>query len=813
MAKDLDYYLVQARRIAEHREAGAEAEIRKVFKSLLKDLKAYIGEVHEKYAKGDGTLTYADLQKAGYEARFLEEIEKRILVATPQVAKELRALVAETYELSYKSMVEGVQKAADGDELKKIFSESVSITPHQIKAAVNNPYMEVALLKNHKAIVYDIREAVSVGLMNGDRYSTIAKKITVALDKENGPYKNAMLIARTEAHRVREAGNNDAAVDLDKKLQDADAGLRFVKVWKTKKDERVRPQYARKSKKGWKHGISASSANHMILEGQVVLADEMFDLKDGNFAPCPGSSGVAAHDCNCRCRASRRMMTDEEFFDATGRHFPVVGPTPEELAQEKEIQLMSEQMKLKADCNAAEKDMQQIDSQQFVNIWKNPVTAKDYDALKDRLPAKLAYFQANGKQDMIDLCNEFEDAGKKYLLAKDKYTTLSKALDDVNDSLKAARLDLMKIRGIDPDKMQKDIDDLAAKITALKTPVKKKISMGTKVKNYDQQQLKETMKYIFPYADDGDLDDLLKKHADSTLKGLIDATTYAQSKKKAFKQKLEQYISATTTGDPAEIAKLERLLLDMTDELEKVRKRYGLEDDKFSKARKDKAYWFTGTNARKNGDAVLRPDTGALWAAAPVAERQAVYKYTAGSGSFNRPLRGYAGSWYNFKGVGNVDLDYEGSGAAIQHMTDLINKSKYNFDIWLQRGVESDSGAAGFLGISEKMLNASEADLQQMLVGKVLKDEAFTSTAAAKGSGFSGRLILNIYAPKGTKMIYAEPFSHYGNGSKLNWDGKTGQSSFGSEFEVILQRGTSYKITKLEKVGSRLYVDVDIVSQ
>lgn len=820
--KDLEYYLVQARRIAEHREAGAEEAIRKEFQKLLKDLKSYIGDVHAKYAADDGTLSFADLQKAGYNARFLEEIEKRIGVATPEVAKELHALVEDTYEMAYKSMIEGVEKVSKGADLGETFEDAVAITPEQIKNAVDNPYMEVALAKNHKTIIYDIRQIVATGLMNGDRYNTIAKKITVALDKETGPYKNAVLIARTEAHRVREAGNNDAAVAVDKELQGGTTDMRMTKTWRTMKDERVRPQYVRKKKKGgWSKGFAKKGANHMILEGQVVLADENFDLKDGNTAPCPGSSGIAAHDCNDRCYASFEMMTDAEFYQKTGRHFPKTGPTPEELAIGKEMQLMSDQMKLKADCDAAEKAMQQIDQKQFVNIWKNPVTAKDYEALKDRLPAKLAYFQANGKQDMIDLCNEFEDAGKKYLLAKDKYTTLSKALDDVNDSLKAARLELMKARGIDPKKMQKEIDDLTAKIAALKTPVKKKIAMGTKVKNYDQQQLKETLKYVFPYADDGDLDDLLKKHADSTLKGLIDSTTYAQSKKKAFKQKLEQLASAVTTGDPAEIAKLERQLSDMADELAKVMKRYGLEDDKFSKVRKDKAYWFTGTNAKERGDDLLRPLTGSVWQSAPYEERHAIYKYTSGSGSFNRPLRGYDGGWYNFKGVGKVDLDNEGSGAAIKHMTDIINKSQYNFDIWLQRGVESDSGAASFLGISEKMLNASEADLQQMLLGKVLKDEAFTSTAAAKGSGFSGRLILNIYAPKGTKMVYAEPFSHYGydkdghmnrtNG--VNWDGVSKSGYLGSEFEVILQRGTSFKITKLEKVGSRLYVDVDVVGQ
>ena len=63
-------------------------------------------------------------------------------------------------------------------------------------------------------------------------------------------------------------------------------------------------------------------ANHMKLEGQTVLADEAFDLLDGNSADAPGLSGVAGHDINCRCYVAYEMLTDAEFFKKTGRHFP-----------------------------------------------------------------------------------------------------------------------------------------------------------------------------------------------------------------------------------------------------------------------------------------------------------------------------------------------------------------------------------------------------------------------------------------------------------------------------------------------------------
>ena len=184
MAKDLQYYLAQARRIAEHREANAEKEIRKLYKQMQKDLQEFMSETYIKYAEED-KLTYAMLQKAGYDARFLEEIEKHIDVTTPKAAKELKKLVEETYEAAYNEMVKGVEKEGKV-ALGESFAQSIAITPEQIKAAVQNPVSGLTLSdtleKNRKDIIYNIKQAVGVGLMNGDRYTTMAKRIAEHVD-------------------------------------------------------------------------------------------------------------------------------------------------------------------------------------------------------------------------------------------------------------------------------------------------------------------------------------------------------------------------------------------------------------------------------------------------------------------------------------------------------------------------------------------------------------------------------------------------------------------------------------------------------
>lgn len=315
----LEKYFAQARRIAQHREEGAERIIRKMYKHMYKDLQAFVSETYVQYAEDD-KLTFAMLQKAGYDARFLEEIEQHINVTTPKTSQELRALVEETYRIAYEGMVKSVAQAGVNG-LDAAFAEHMAITPEQIKRAVENPVsgltLKDTLEKNRKEIIYSIKQAVGIGLMNGDRYSTMARRIAEVVDSD---YKKAIRIARTEAHRVREAGNHDAAMGVDQALQNGTTGMRMVKTWRSMQDERVRPQRRRKGRRGWSSKMG-SGPNHMILDGQTVLVDEMFDLMDGHKSPAPGLCRIAGHDINCRCYVSYEMLDAAEYFAKTGKRF------------------------------------------------------------------------------------------------------------------------------------------------------------------------------------------------------------------------------------------------------------------------------------------------------------------------------------------------------------------------------------------------------------------------------------------------------------------------------------------------------------
>lgn len=234
--------------------------------------------------------------------------------------------------------------------------------------------------------------------------------------------------------------------------------------------------------------------------------------------------------------------------------------------------------------------------------------------------------------------------------------------------------------------------------------------------------------------------------------------------------------------------------------------------EELSQARKDAALW---TSDREKVDGICRGETERVWKTASQEEKVAATRYTEGSGGCNRPLRGYKGSWDHFVGIGKVPLDNEGREVDIHALTALIDKCKAPADIWMNRGIESLAGVSNFIGIDQVTLRKMIASGRVgELVGREVTDAGFVSCGTAKGTGFSGTIV-NIYAPKGTKMIYAEPFSHF-NGDSCSsyslWDG-TGKYDFQREFETIIQRGTKFRITRAYVEYNQLYLDIEVIAQ
>ena len=214
----------------------------------------------------------------------------------------------------------------------------------------------------------------------------------------------------------------------------------------------------------------------------------------------------------------------------------------------------------------------------------------------------------------------------------------------------------------------------------------------------------------------------------------------------------------------------------------------------------------------READDALREISGRAWRDATMAERRAINTYTGGSYSeYNTPLGGYKGSYRNFVGMDQVDIDDLGMGQEIRDMTRMIERSITEEDMWLRRGVGRRT-MSGFFGLdpTDDITLLPDAELQSF-VGMSNRIGAFQSCGTTFSTGFTHKPVtLEIFAPKGSEAMYVEPISRCGNGAGLRWDGVSPQSSLGSELETIIQRGGSYTCSGIRREDGKLVFTMEL---
>ena len=261
----------------------------------------------------------------------------------------------------------------------------------------------------------------------------------------------------------------------------------------------------------------------------------------------------------------------------------------------------------------------------------------------------------------------------------------------------------------------------------------------------------------------------------------------------------------------------------------------------YTDAAKAAAHDFTNRNT---ADKFHRDYVDSVWNDLEKQEQYSVWEYTKNSNPINKSLSGYHDDWSrsSFVGLDKTDWGHEDSwrsvpsafksygknGKADYHrtitgLTKGIDKTSLPESVYLVRGSDYN----GFAGMIEgdlfsfddaqRLLNGSVSDIKKALEGQVIQNHAFTSTGIAKGTGFSGNVNYHIYAPQGTRAIYAEPQSFFGDtvgsDAKLYKPGQS-YSSVGGEAEVIVQRGTKFRITNINKDSyGNLNVEMEIIEQ
>ena len=126
-----------------------------------------------------------------------------------------------------------------------------------------------------------IRAELSRSVANGASWNELAVKIAKGMNNPfDKAYRNALLIARTEGHRVQQTAQLEACHTAK------DKGADVVKQWDSTLDGKTRPE-------------------HRKADGQIRELDEPFDVW-GEKMDAPAVGGSAKNVCNCRCGLLQR---------------------------------------------------------------------------------------------------------------------------------------------------------------------------------------------------------------------------------------------------------------------------------------------------------------------------------------------------------------------------------------------------------------------------------------------------------------------------------------------------------------------------
>jgi len=210
---------------------------------------------------------------------------------------------------------------------------------------------------------------------------------------------------------------------------------------------------------------------------------------------------------------------------------------------------------------------------------------------------------------------------------------------------------------------------------------------------------------------------------------------------------------------------------------------------------------FNAQNGQEADDK-FREQSGKVWRTLSHAQKKDLFGYTDFDYSaINSALRSNGGS---------SPLDDEKTASQIRNITRAIDKSELQQDTTLYRGVAKGTFES-FMGLPSGSLQADTVD---QLVGRCRTDHGFLSCGSSKENGMPhSNVQLEILCPKGTKGLYAEPFSAFGEGDGEKWDGRSKQNSISLEGETILQRGTSLVILSAAYDGKKYRIKCAVRGQ
>lgn len=251
-------------------------ELKQVYSQALKDCESKIRELS---ARTD----MENLQSIIYQKQYQEALKAQLEGVLAALQSNSYATISEYLTQCYQNGYIGAMYDIHGQGIPIIMpidqqavTRAIQTDSKISKGLYNRLGEDVGKLKT------SIRAELSRGIANGSSWNEVAGKLSKSF--KNTPFSTAfsraMLITRTEGHRVQV----QSAMDAQQAAKDAGADV--LKQWDAALDDRTRE-------------------THRILDGQIRELNAPFEV-GGKKADAPGMFGDPAEDCNCRCALLQR---------------------------------------------------------------------------------------------------------------------------------------------------------------------------------------------------------------------------------------------------------------------------------------------------------------------------------------------------------------------------------------------------------------------------------------------------------------------------------------------------------------------------
>src|SRR5690606_31292251 len=243
-------------------------------KAIIREYRLALRRIHAELAPIYASFPQTTQQRN--RQRYLRQLQVQIeqIIAEMYAKNQPRVIgtLGEAYKESY--YMTGWAIDMEVDDAQLVWG---ILNPDVVRRAVLAPIDKLTLndrlKRNRNLIIKSIRHHLAQGIIMGESYSKMAKRIEKVLE---GDAKKARLIMRTEGHRVRNQGRFDSAMKAE------ELGVESLKVWDATLDLRTRPA-------------------HGMLDGTKIAIDEDFVSLNGGIGKHPGGMGNPRDDCNCRC--------------------------------------------------------------------------------------------------------------------------------------------------------------------------------------------------------------------------------------------------------------------------------------------------------------------------------------------------------------------------------------------------------------------------------------------------------------------------------------------------------------------------------